>query len=238
MIKRIAAIVPAFNEEESIEAVVADINAMAETEQLVVDVIVINDCSKDNTAKVIAALRCVAINLPINLGIGGAVQTGFKYALKNGYDYAIQVDGDGQHPASEIPKIVRAAVDNDYDVVIGSRFISNEGFQSSIMRRIGINYFKWLNRMLLGVVVHDSTSGFRLISRDVLKVVSEYYPDEYPEPEAIVVYSLKKFKIGEVPVTMKERQGGVSSIGTFASVYYMFKVTLAIVFTFTRMKFR
>lgn len=238
MIKRIAAIVPAFNEEESIEAVVADINAMAEAEQLVVDVIVVNDCSKDNTAKVIAALRCVAINLPINLGIGGAVQTGFKYALKHGYDYAIQVDGDGQHPASEIPKMVRAAINNDYDVVIGSRFISNEGFQSSIMRRVGINYFKWLNKMLLGVVVHDSTSGFRLISRDVLKVVSEYYPDEYPEPEAIVVYSLKKFKIGEVAVTMKERQGGVSSIGTFASVYYMFKVTLAIVFTFTRMKFR
>lgn len=238
MTKRIAAIVPAYNEETAIEAVVTGINEIAKSEQLAIDVVVVNDCSKDTTAKVIAGLPCIALNLPINLGIGGAVQTGFKYALQNGYDYAIQVDGDGQHPASEIPKIVRAAIDNSFDVVIGSRFISREGFQSSTIRRAGISYFKWLNRLLLGIIVNDSTSGFRLINRDVLKVVAEYYPDEYPEPEAIVVYSLKNFKIGEVAVTMKERQGGVSSIGTFASVYYMLKVTLAIIFTFTRMKFR
>ncbi|MGB3948817.1 MAG: glycosyltransferase family 2 protein [Bacteroidia bacterium] len=238
MTKKIAAIVPAFNEEEAIEAVVNSINAMAKAEQLHIDVIVVNDCSKDNTSNVISKLDCIALNLPINLGIGGAVQTGFKYALKNGYDYAIQVDGDGQHPASEIPKIVNEVVVNKYDVVIGSRFVSNEGFQSSYMRRVGINYFKWLNRFLLGIVVNDSTSGFRLINKNVLKVVADYYPDEYPEPEAIVVYSLKKFKIGEVAVTMKERQGGVSSIGTFASIYYMLKVTLAIVFTFIRIKFR
>lgn len=235
---KIAAIVPAFNEESAIEAVVRDINAMAISQQLLIDVIVVNDCSKDNTAKVISNLDCIALNLPINLGIGGAVQTGFKYAYKNGYDYAIQVDGDGQHPASEIPKIVNAAINNGFDVVIGSRFISNEGFQSSVFRRMGINYFKWLNRLLLGVVVHDSTSGFRLVNKKVLKIVSEYYPDEYPEPEAIIVYSLNNCKIGEVAVTMKERQGGVSSIGSGASVYYMFKVTLAIVFTFTRMKFK
>lgn len=236
--KRIAAIVPAYNEEEAIAFVVNDINALAESQQLLIDVIVVNDCSKDSTADVISKLKCIALNLPINLGIGGAVQTGFKYALKNGYDYAIQIDGDGQHPASEIPKIVNAAIKNDFDVVIGSRFISNEGFQSSAVRRMGINYFKWLNRILVGKVVNDSTSGFRLINRKVLEIVAEYYPDEYPEPEAIIVYSLNNFKIGEVPVTMKERQGGVSSIGTFASVYYMFKVTLAIIFTFTRMKFR
>ncbi len=238
MTKRIAAIVPAYNEETAIEAVVTGINEIAKSEQLAIDVVVVNDCSKDRTAMVIAGLPCIALNLPINLGIGGAVQTGFKYALQNGYDYAIQVDGDGQHPASEIPKIVKAAVDNSFDVVIGSRFISNEGFQSSTIRRVGISYFKWLNRLLLGIIVNDSTSGFRLINREVLKVVAEYYPDEYPEPEAIVVYSLKNFKIGEVAVTMKERQGGVSSIGTFASIYYMLKVTLAIIFTFTRMKFR
>jgi glycosyltransferase involved in cell wall biosynthesis len=238
MIKRIAAIVPAFNEESAIEAVVNDINQLAQAEQLHIDVIVVNDCSKDNTAKIISGIKCIALNLPINLGIGGAVQTGFKYALKNGYDFAIQIDGDGQHPASEIPKLVNAAINNEYDVVIGSRFIANEGFQSSAIRRAGINYFKWLNRFLLGTVVNDSTSGFRLINQKVLKVVAEYYPDEYPEPEAIVMYSLHHFKIGEVAVTMKERQGGVSSIGTFASIYYMFKVTLAIIFTFTRMKFR
>jgi len=236
--KRIAAIVPAYNEEMAIASVVNDINALAKTEQLLIDVIVVNDCSKDTTAKVISELNCISLNLPINLGIGGAVQTGFKYALANGYDYAIQIDGDGQHPASEIPKIVNAAINGGFDVVVGSRFISNEGFQSSTIRRVGINYFKWLNRLLVGTVVNDSTSGFRLINNKVLKIVAEYYPDEYPEPEAIIVYSLNDFKIGEVSVTMKERQGGVSSIGTFASIYYMFKVTLAIIFTFTRMKFK
>lgn len=235
---RIAAIVPAYNEEEAIAFVVNDINALAQSQQLLIDVIVVNDCSKDSTADVISKLKCIALNLPINLGIGGAVQTGFRYALENGYDYAIQIDGDGQHPASEIPKIVNAAINNNFDVVIGSRFISNEGFQSSAFRRMGINYFKWLNRLLVGTVVNDSTSGFRLINRKVLGIVAEYYPDEYPEPEAIIMYSLNNLKIGEVSVTMKERQGGVSSIGSFASVYYMFKVTLAIIFTFTRMKFR
>ncbi|MES2140397.1 MAG: glycosyltransferase family 2 protein [Bacteroidota bacterium] len=235
---KIAAIVPAYNEEEAIAFVVNDINTLAESQQLLIDVIVVNDCSKDSTAEVISKLKCIALNLPINLGIGGAVQTGFRYALQNGYDFAIQIDGDGQHPASEIPKIVNAAINNDFDVVIGSRFISNEGFQSSAFRRMGINYFKWLNRLLVGTVVNDSTSGFRLVNRKVLEMVADYYPDEYPEPEAIIMYSLNNFKIGEVPVTMKERQGGVSSIGAFASVYYMFKVTLAIIFTFTRMTFR
>ncbi len=238
MTKKIAAIVPAYNEEESIAGVVNDINALAKSEQLLIDVVVVNDCSKDSTSQVISKLNCIALNLPINLGIGGAVQTGFKYALENGYDYAMQIDGDGQHPATEIPKLVNAAVNGDFDIVIGSRFILKEGFQSSGVRRMGITYFKWLNRLLVGNVVNDSTSGFRLINKKVLEVVAEYYPDEYPEPEAIIVYSLNDFKIGEVQVTMRERQGGVSSIGSFASVYYMFKVTLAIIFTFTRMKFR
>ncbi len=236
--KRIAAIVPAYNEETAISAVVNDINSLAISNQLLIDVIVVNDCSKDSTAEIISKLNCIALNLPINLGIGGAVQTGFRYAFENGYDYAVQIDGDGQHPASEIPKIVNLAVTGGFDVVIGSRFISNQGFQSSAMRRIGINYFKWLNRMLVGTVINDSTSGFRLINRKVLESVVEYYPDEYPEPEAIIIYSLNNFKIGEVSVTMKERQGGVSSIGTFASIYYMFKVTLAIIFTFTKIKFK
>ena len=238
MTKKIVAIVPAYNEEEAITGVVNEINALAESQNLLIDVVVVNDCSKDSTSEVISKLKCIALNLPINLGIGGAVQTGFKYALENGYDYAIQIDGDGQHPASEIPKIVNAAVNEGFDVVIGSRFISKEGFQSSAFRRFGINYFKWLNHFLVDTIVNDSTSGFRLINRKVMEIVSEYYPDEYPEPEAIIIYSLNNFKIGEVPVTMRERQGGVSSIGSFASVYYMFKVSLAIIFTFTRMKFK
>jgi len=235
---RIAIIVPAFNEEKAITAVVQGLNAVAEEHGLNLRVIVMNDCSTDTTSEVISTLDCVALNLPVNLGIGGAVQTGFMYAFENGFDYAIQVDGDGQHPASEIPKMLKAAIDQRADVVIGSRFIAKEGFQSSALRRFGINYFRKLNRMLVGISVSDSTSGLRLISRRVLETVSEYYPDEYPEPESIILYSLKGFKIVEVPVTMLERQGGVSSIGALASVYYMFKVTLAIIYTFIRIKFK
>lgn len=235
---KIAIIVPAYNEEKAISAVVEDMNTVAKEHGLNLSVVVVNDCSKDSTSKIISDLNCVAINLPVNLGIGGAVQTGFKYAFQNGFDYAVQADGDGQHPASEIPKLIKAALEKNADVVIGSRFIVNEGFQSSALRRFGINYFKKLNKMLVGVSVNDSTSGFRLINKKVLKVVSEYYPDEYPEPEAIILYSLSGFRIVEVPVTMKERQGGVSSIGGSSSVYYMFKVSLAIIYTFIRIRFR
>ena len=235
---KIAIIVPAYNEENAIAAVVDDINTIAKEHQLDLTAVVVNDCSKDSTSEVISTLNCIALNLPVNLGIGGAVQTGFKYAFENDYDYAIQVDGDGQHPASEIPKLLKKAIDENADVVIGSRFIDKEGFQSSAMRRFGINYFKRLNKLLVGVVVNDSTSGFRMINKKVLTLVSEFYPDEYPEPEAIIIYSLSGFKISEVAVTMRERQGGVSSIGMFSSVYYMFKVSLAILYTFIRMKFR
>lgn len=236
--KKIAAIVPAYNEEKAITAVVNDILQTAQSQNLSITVIVVNDCSKDSTSEIISKLNCVALDLPVNLGIGGAVQTGFKYAFENGFDYAIQIDGDGQHPASEIPKLINASKENNLDVVIGSRFMSKEGFQSSAARRFGINYFKWLNRFLVGVVVNDSTSGLRLINKKTLEIVSEYYPDEYPEPEAIILYSLNKLKIGEVSVNMKERQGGVSSISSGSSIYYMFKVTLAIIYTFIRIKFK
>ncbi len=235
---KIAAIVPAYNEEDAIAAVVNDILQEARSQNYSITVIVVNDCSGDSTTEIISKLNCVALNLPINLGIGGAVQTGFKYAFENGFDFAIQIDGDGQHPASEISKLVEAINEKKCDVIIGSRFISKEGFQSSMLRRFGINYFKWLNRFLVGVTVTDSTSGFRLINRKALEIVSEYYPDEYPEPEAIILFSLNKLKIGEVSVTMKERQGGVSSINAVSSIYYMFKVSLAIFYTFIRIKFK
>ncbi len=235
---KIAAIVPAYNEEKAIAAVVNDINTISQSQNFSITVVVVNDCSTDSTSEIISKLNCIALNLPINLGIGGAVQTGFKYAFENGFDYAMQIDGDGQHPASEIPKLTTAIIENELDVVIGSRFISKEGFQSSIVRRFGINYFKWLNRLFVGVTINDSTSGFRLINKKALEIVSNYYPDEYPEPEAIILYSLNKLNIGEVAVNMKERQGGVSSINTFSSIYYMFKVTLAIIYTFIRIKFK
>jgi glycosyltransferase involved in cell wall biosynthesis len=234
---KIAVIVPAYNEEKAISGVVNDLNEMALHNNLELDVVVVNDCSKDSTLNVINGLKCIVLDLPINLGIGGAVQTGFKFAFENGYDFAIQADGDGQHPAIEIPKLIKAAKEQNADVVIGSRFIEKDGFQSSFMRRFGINFFKAFNKMLAGVTINDSTSGFRLISKKVLAVVAEYYPDEYPEPEAIILYSLNGFRIVEVPVIMKERQGGVSSIGAVSSVYYMLKVSLAILYTYIRIRF-
>ena len=235
---KFAIIVPAFNEERSIANVVNEINNVLLSNHYQADIIVVNDCSIDSTATLISNLKCISLNLPINLGIGGAVQTGFLFAFEHGYDFAIQIDGDGQHPADELPKLINAAIDNKFDVVIGSRFISKQGFQSSAMRRFGINYFKLLNRMLVGVDILDSTSGFRLINRKALEIVCEYYPDEYPEPESIIMYSLANLRIGEVAVEMKERTNGVSSIGNVASVYYMFKVSLAILFTFVRIKFK
>lgn len=234
MTHRIAIVIPAFNEEKAIANVVSEIHQASAKANLTYVPVVVNDCSTDNTGQIIAQLDCVAIQLPVNLGIGGAVQTGFKYAYRNGFTHAVQVDGDGQHPPAEIEKLYQFMEAKNYDVVIGSRFIEKQGFQSSFMRRVGINYFRWLNKMLVGKEIFDSTSGLRMLNRKTLAVVNNDYPDEYPEPEAVVLYSKHGLSIGEVPVLMRERQGGVSSIGTFASLYYMVKVTLAILFTFLR----
>lgn len=233
-----AAIVPAYNEQNAIATVVNDLNSMAKHNSIHLDVIVVNDCSTDSTSSIIVELNCTGLNLPVNLGIGGAVQTGFKYAYRNGYDFAFQIDGDGQHPAEELPKLIQAQKENNWDVVIGSRFIEKTGFQSSAIRRTGINYFKLLIKFLVNIRITDTTSGFRMINRKALEIVNNYYPDEYPEPEAIIVYAKNKLSIGETAVNMRERQGGVSSIGRQASVYYMLKVSLSIIFTYIRIKFK
>ena len=230
---RIAVVIPAYNEEESIAAVVASVNSISTNEIAIVPVVV-NDCSKDSTWKIISGLNCIALNLPINLGIGGAVQTGIKYAFNNGFDYAVQIDGDGQHPTQPIPMLMDELIKNKWDVVIGSRFIKNEGFQSTIMRRSGIRYFQWLLKLITGETVTDPTSGMRMMNRKTMELLYAYYPDEYPEPEALIIYNRNGLKFGEVPVHMAERQGGQSSIHGFGTIYYMFKVTIAIIFTFLR----
>jgi glycosyltransferase involved in cell wall biosynthesis len=232
---RIAVVIPAYNEEASIANVVKDIRAQSSAEVELTPVVV-NDCSKDKTAEIINAAPCIALHLPVNLGIGGAVQTGFMYAYQNHFDYAIQVDGDGQHPANQIVNLYKHLIKHRLDVVIGSRFIDKQGFQSSFARRIGIRYFKWLNLFLTGKRITDNTSGFRLLNRKALEITNRYYPDEYPEPEAVILFHKKGLLIGEYPVEMLERQGGVSSIGTWKSVYYMFKVTIAILFSYIRKK--
>jgi len=233
---KIAVVIPAFNEEKSIEKVVSNIYTLNVSNKYLFVPIVVNDCSVDNTLEILEKINCITLDLPVNLGIGGAVQTGFKYAFDYQFDYAIQSDGDGQHPAEEIPNMVDAIQKNKFDVVIGSRFIDNKGFQSTFIRRIGIKYFKNLLKILCNIEVNDPTSGFRIINREALAVVYDYYPDEYPEPESLVLYKYHNLKIGETAVNMVERQGGKSSIRGFSSMYYMIKVSLAIFFTFIKLK--
>ncbi|NID11906.1 glycosyltransferase family 2 protein [Fibrivirga algicola] len=230
----ILVVVPCYNEEEAIAGVVADINQVRDRYGLNLDVLAVNDCSKDNTLSVLQQLNCLHLDLPVNLGIGGAMQAGYRYAHRNGYDIAIQIDGDGQHPADDLPSLIKPILDDKADVVIGSRFLKRAGFQSSFMRRFGIKYFRWLNRVLIGLTVHDSTSGFRAFNKRTIALVDRYYPDEYPEPEAIVQFGMRNLRIQEVPVTMRERQGGISSISVIQSVYYMVKVTMGILFIFVR----
>ncbi|GAB3941757.1 glycosyltransferase family 2 protein [Spirosoma harenae] len=237
--KRILVIIPCYNEEASITSVVADIRRVKNRYELPLDVLVVNDCSTDGTLACLKQIDdCQYLNLPINLGIGGAMQAGYRYAYRNNYDIAIQMDGDGQHPADELVKILEPLFADEADVVIGSRFIEKSGFQSTAIRRIGINYFRRLNRWLIGQTVYDSTSGYRAFNRKTLCLVDQYYPDEYPEPEAIVQFGLNQLRIKEVPVQMKERQGGVSSIGSTQALYYMLKVTLGILFVYIRLRGR
>ncbi len=233
---RVLLVIPCYNEQESIPSLLKEIRSV-HIPGVHITALPVNDCSKDNTLKALETNATQFLDLPVNLGIGGAVQSGYLYARENGFDIAVQMDGDGQHPVTELYKLLQPLMDNECDVVIGSRFIEKEGFQSSGLRRFGINYFKNLNRFLLGITITDSTSGYRAINKKAIELVCDYYPDEYPEPEAIVMYHLNKLKIKEVAVVMKERQGGTSSISSFKSIYYMIKVTLGILFIFIRTKF-
>jgi len=230
---KIAIVVPAYNEEKNLKKLIEDLRTLRSSR---FDVIIVNDCSTDGTFELASRLGCVVLDLPINLGIGGAVQTGIKYALENGYDLAVQVDGDGQHPPAEIPKLIKAINETQSDVVIGSRFIVGEGYRSTFPRRLGIRYFQVLLKLLTGQNITDATSGFRLLNKKAMALAAEYYPDEYPEPETALSFLLHGLKIAETPVIMKPRAGGESSIKFGNSVYYMVKVTLAIFFTFVKLK--
>lgn len=233
---RILIIIPAYNEEKNIAKVIqslTDANPAYEC-------LVVNDGSKDNTQhEAEAGGLATVIQLPSNLGIGGAVQTGFKYAFYNDIDYAIQFDGDGQHLASEIPKILLPLQTNDYDVCIGSRFVEKTlGFQSTFMRRIGIRIFEWMSRVLIRKKITDSTSGFRAYNKQAIAFLAANYPTDYPEPETVILLGKNDFRIREVSVEMIERQGGESSISGLKSAHYMIKVILAMLMTAQRQKIR
>lgn len=217
-------IIPAYNENVSICNTVNEIKKNVPE----FDYVVINDCSTDETGEICEREGFNVVNLPINLGIGGAVQTGYKYALEHGYECAVQVDGDGQHDPYFLRQMAEELEKGDANMVIGSRFITREGFQSSNVRRFGIKYFSTLIKLVTGVKITDPTSGLRMIDREIIKIYAQDYPKDYPEPESIVTVLKKRKKVKEIPVIMRERNGGVSSISPRKAVYYMVKVTLAV----------
>ncbi len=233
---KILVIVPAYNEEDCIDKVIYDLKNTSPNW----DVLIINDGSKDNTSTVARATKLAfVIDLVSNLGIGGAVQTGFKYAARHGYDIALQFDGDGQHIATEIPKLIDPIINNEVDVVIGSRFaISHSGWKSSVPRRMGIFVFTILNRILIRQKITDSTSGFRAYNKSALEFLAVNYPMDYPEPEAIILLGKNGYKLKEIHTDMKARETGTSSINYRRAVYYMIKVVLAILMTSIRPKIR
>lgn len=227
---KILVIIPAYNEESSIGKLLNEINCLDDLpKKYMLDIIVINDCSKDKTSEICIEKGVTVIDLPCNLGIGGAVQTGYKFALLNNYDYAIQVDGDGQHNPKYIKQLLAPLISNSADFVIGSRYIEKEGFQSTRLRRFGIRYFSKLIELLVKQCITDPTSGFRAANKKVIKLFAHQYPVDYPEPESIVYLSRLGLTISEVPVIMNDRIGGESSINSLKSIYYMIKVSLAII---------
>ena len=234
MQKKVLIVIPCYNEEAALPLLLEELNQLVLPEQYTLTTLVINDCSKDKTIEVAKKHKVKVLDLVNNLGIGGAVQSGFKYAKDNDFEIAIQLDGDGQHPPSEIIKQLKAYEAQHADVVIGSRFIQNEGFQSSFMRRMGIRYFFRLNKLLTGNKIYDSTSGFRLLGRRAIAIAALNYPDDYPEPESLIIFSKAGLKITETAVVMSHRLGGQSSIGNFSSVYYCIKVTISMLFSFIR----
>ena len=224
-VMNVLVIIPAYNEESSIRKTVLEVREKAPW----ADILVVNDCSVDNTEKILAELGVIYLRLPVNLGIGGAVQTGYRYAGLNGYDIAVQLDADGQHDADFLEAVTAPIKEGRADVVIGSRFIEKEGFQTSGMRRFGIKFLNGLIRLITGVKVTDATSGFRAVSKNMIELFAGEYPTDYPEPEAIVMARMNDARIMEVPVVMRERFGGTSSIRPLNSIYYMLKVSISIV---------
>ena len=219
-------IIPAYNEEENILKTCRTIEKSKQN----IDYIVINDGSTDNTEKILQENNINHIKLVNNLGIGGAVQTGYKYAYENNYDIAIQFDGDGQHDVNYIKDIVKPISEKKANLVIGSRFIQDElgNFKSTKMRRVGINLISKIIKMKTKKKIYDTTSGFRAADRNVISIFKDEYPTEYPEPISSVDVLLSGYTIDEVPVEMKPRMEGKSSISKFKSVYYMINVVLSI----------
>ena len=232
---KMLAVVPAFNEQDALPGVIEEIRTEGRRLGVDVDVAVVDDGSSDHTAEVAYSCGVRVIRLCRNLGIGGAVQVGLRAALREGYDCAMQIDGDGQHPASEIGKLIAAISQEPApDLVVGSRFQSREGFRSTALRRFGSRWFRILLRVVARVRVTDPTSGYRLYGHRALRLFDQTYPYDYPEPEALAIASAARLRVVEVPVQMRERAHGQSSISGFHGPYYMLKTTLAVILSYVR----
>lgn len=221
-------IVPAYNEAENIGAVLEKVKQEMPTAA----VIVIDDGSTDRTADIVKERGVKVVSLPVNLGIGGAVQTGFKYAYENGYDIAVQIDGDGQHNASEVEKLIVPIINQEADVVKGSRYLGEPSYNAPLMRRTGMVLFAKVASLTLGQRITDTTSGFWAVNRKALKLLVDNYPTDYPDADNIIYLGLSGLRVTEIPVKMQPRLSGDSTINTLNSIYYPFRMLLSILSTF------
>ena len=221
---RTLVVIPALNEEDSIPHVVATIRQHLPS----ADVVVVNDGSTDHTSEIAAAAGAIVLELPYNVGIGASVQTGFMFAAEHGYDVVVRSDGDGQHDSRDLCRLVETLAVGDADMVVGSRFIERRGYGATLPRRVGILLLAGLISSVMRQHVTDPTSGLAAFNRQAIKLFAHVYPHDYPEPEGLVVGHRAGLRIREIPVTMKPRFAGRSSITSLRSIYYMLKVTLAI----------
>lgn len=216
-------IIPAHDEAGSLPGLLAEIHREG------FDAVVVDDCSSDDTAAVARAAGARVLSLPVNLGIGGAVQTGYLHARDRGYDVAVQIDGDGQHNPGYLDALLAPIREGRADLVVGSRFLGGDGFKSTLVRRTGIRYLSWFLRLRCGARVTDPTSGFRAANRAAIELFARSYPSDYPEPESIAIACRSGLRVAEVPVRMMERAHGASSITWAKTFYYLIKVSLALI---------
>lgn len=223
--KKILIIIPAYNESKTIGSVIDNVRKYVSS----ADIVVVNDGSSDDTRQISERKGVFVLNLPYNLGIGGAVQTGYKFAAERGYEIAVQVDADGQHPPEGIPALIEAVQNDEADMVIGSRYIENEDRDPSLVRGLGKSLLSSVVSFLAGQTITDSSSGFRAMNRRVVHVLAGMYPRDYPEPESVVLLTREKFRVKEIPVRMNRRMVGESSITLSKGIYYVIKVIVATV---------
>ncbi len=237
MTSKFLVIIPSYNEEANLPSLIEELNVEnTEKSNIKLEFLIVNDCSTDDTLNIIKNINCNYINLPVNLGIGGAVQTGFKYAINNNFEFSIQVDGDGQHPPTEIFKLIDTIEKEKADIVIGSRYITKQGYQSSRSRRAGIFIISSIIKLLTNLKISDPTSGFRIYNKKAMFHAIKEYPDEYPEPQFLIIANKAGLKIKEIPLIMRERNGGISSISASRSAYYVLKVVISIIYAFIKSK--